>query len=67
MNDRQRVAKKPLSAVGGNGLRRVVPDTAPAFIASVCRRTDKSSNLRPRCGEDKQWWRWFRTWWRPWL
>jgi hypothetical protein len=39
MNDRQQVAKKPLSAVSGNGLRRVLPDTAPAFIASVyCQR-----------------------------
>jgi hypothetical protein len=39
MNDRRRVAKTPLSAVSGNGLMRVIPDTAPAFIAGVyCRR-----------------------------
>jgi len=32
MNDRRRVAKTPLSAVRGNGLRRALPDTAPPFI-----------------------------------
>jgi hypothetical protein len=46
MNDRQRVAKKPLSAVGGNGLMRVLPDTAPAFIASVyCQRLSKDGQI----------------------
>jgi hypothetical protein len=46
MNDRRRVAKTPLSAVSGNGLMRVIPDTAPAFIAGVyCPRLLKDGQI----------------------
>jgi len=44
MNDRRRVAKTPLLAVRGNGLSRVLPDTAPAFIEGRARGLRNMSN-----------------------